>query len=77
VFGLADCLQGLLRGSARVGIPLFDEWEQGVADLRHENTQSCADGVAVVFPVAGGSGGDHPSRFQERFSGWKVDKPLI
>jgi hypothetical protein len=72
VFDLADGLQGLLRGSARVGVPLFDECEQGLTDLRYRNTEPKADGAAAMFPVAAGLGGDHPSRFQESFSGWQV-----
>ena len=27
-----------MRGSAWVGVPVFDECEQGVVDLRHRNT---------------------------------------
>jgi hypothetical protein len=77
VFDLADGLQGLLCGSARVGVPLFDECEQGVADLRHRYTETQADDAAVLVPVAGGSGRDYPGRFQERFSGWQVVQPLI
>jgi hypothetical protein len=72
VFDLADGLQGLFRGSARVGVPVSDECEQGVVNLRHRNTETQADGAAAVFPVAGGSGGDHPGRFQESLSGWQV-----
>jgi len=77
VFDLADGLQGLLRGSARVGVPVLDECEQGVVDLRHRNTEMKADGAAAVFPVAGGPGGDHPGRFPECFSGWQIGQPLI
>jgi hypothetical protein len=35
-------------------------------------TETQADGAAVLVPVAGGSGGDHPSRFQESLGGWPV-----
>ena len=76
MFDLADGLEGLLRGSARVGVPVFGECEQGVADLRHWYTESCADVTAVLVPVAGGSGGNHLSRFQESFSGFQVVPPL-
>jgi hypothetical protein len=75
VFDLADGLQGLLCGSARVGVPLFDE--QGVADLRHRYTETQADGAAVLVPVAGGSGGDYSSRFRESLAGWQVGQPLV
>jgi hypothetical protein len=77
VFDLVDVLQGLLRGAARVGVPVFDECEQGVVNLRHWNTKAKADGAAVLLPVAGGPGGDHPGRFQECFSGWQVSQPFI
>jgi hypothetical protein len=41
----------LLRGSARVGVPVFDECEQREVDLRHRDTEMEADGAAAVFPV--------------------------
>jgi hypothetical protein len=31
---------GVLRGSARVAVRVFDECEQGVLDLRHRNTET-------------------------------------
>jgi hypothetical protein len=67
----------LLRGAARVGAPVFDECEQGVADVGHRNIQSCADDAAVLIPVAGGSGGDDPGRFEESLSGWQIVQSLI
>jgi hypothetical protein len=66
-----------LGSSARVGVPVFDECEQGVADLRHRHIQSCADDAAVLIPVAGGSGGDDPGRFEESLRGWQIVQSLI
>ena len=40
--------------SARVRVPLFDECEPRVADLRHRYTETKADGAAALLPVAGG-----------------------
>ena len=73
---IADGLQRLLRGSTRVGIPLLDEFQQALANLRYRHTEPCTDGAAVLVPVAGWSGGDHPGCFEQNLSGWQVGKPL-
>ena len=66
-----------MRGLAWVGVPVFDECEQGVPDLGHRYIETKSDGAAVLVPVAGGSGGDDPDCFEERLSGWQVVPPLI
>jgi hypothetical protein len=76
-FDLADGLQWLLCGPPRVGIPLLDECEQALANLRYRHTEPCTDGAAVRVPVAGWSGGDHPGCFEQGLSGWQVGQPLL
>lgn len=78
MFDLATGLEGLLRGSAGVGVPVFNERAQGVAYLRHRHAKTQADGAAALRPVAAGPGGNHPSGFLECFRGSQVGAaPLI
>jgi hypothetical protein len=75
-FNIADGLQGLLCGSARVGIPFFDECEQAAANLRCRHAELSADGAAALLPVVGWSGGDYPGCFAHSIRGWQVGHPL-
>jgi hypothetical protein len=71
-FDLVDGLQGFLRGSSGVAVPLLHVGEQGLPHRVKRHLEAGADGVAALIPVRRGAGGEDARRLCWACSGGRL-----